>query len=259
MGGRATQFGIEEQLLPNVMEQIQTLEHVQVEGFHFHSISNHLDAVAHLNLIEYYFSLAGQWAKEYGLQLGYLNAGGGIGVNYSDLEAQFEWHVFREGLASLLRNMSVQAPTLVLECGRYVTASSGYYAAEVLDIKRNHGTNYVVVRGGTHHFRLPASWHHSHPFEVITLDDWHYEYERPTLEQSSIHIVGQLCTPKDVLAQQIHIDKVCVGDIVLFQYTGAYGWAISHHDFLSHPHPLHLFLDNKDQIQSLEEKQCQCR
>jgi 2-[(L-alanin-3-ylcarbamoyl)methyl]-2-hydroxybutanedioate decarboxylase len=35
-----------------------------------------------------------------------------------------------------------------------------------------------------------------------------------------------------------------VGDILLFSYAGAYGWAISHHDFLSHPHPEHLYIES---------------
>ncbi|MGS0652473.1 hypothetical protein ACU40U_16505, partial [Staphylococcus arlettae] len=25
-------------------------------------------------------------------------------------------------------------------------------------------------------------------------------------------------------------------------YAGAYGWSISHHDFLSHPHPTFIYL-----------------
>ena len=29
-----------------------------------------------------------------------------------------------------------------------------------------------------------------------------------------------------------------------FLLAGAYGWHISHHDFLSHPHPERVFLDN---------------
>lgn len=34
-----------------------------------------------------------------------------------------------------------------------------------------------------------------------------------------------------------------VGDLVVFQYAGAYAWNISHQEFLMHPHPRELFID----------------
>ena len=46
----------------------------------------------------------------------------------------------------------------------------GWYAAEVLDLKRTHGRWFAVLRGGTHHFRLPAAWGYSHPFTVLPVD-----------------------------------------------------------------------------------------
>jgi diaminopimelate decarboxylase len=33
------------------------------------------------------------------------------------------------------------------------------------------------------------------------------------------------------------VDRLRVGDVLLFARTGAYGWDISHHEFLHHPHP----------------------
>lgn len=242
MGGRPTQFGIDEAILPIVAEQAMRMENIRVEGFHFHSLSNNLDADQHVKLVEYYCRIASEWAAQYGFPLRYLNAGGGIGVNYADLERQFEWEAFVGELAPMLDRELPQGTTLLFECGRYLTASSGYYATEVLDVKKNHGRTYAIVRGGTHHFRLPVSWQHSHPFEVIRIEEWPHDYERPAVSGEPFTVVGQLCTPKDVLASEAVADEVRVGDILLFQYAGAYGWAISHHDFLSHPHPEHVYL-----------------
>ena len=38
------------------------------------------------------------------------------------------------------------------------------------------------------------------------------------------------------------LDRVRAGDVLVFSHAGAYGWEISHHDFLSHLHPEHVFL-----------------
>jgi 2-[(L-alanin-3-ylcarbamoyl)methyl]-2-hydroxybutanedioate decarboxylase len=65
---------------------------------------------------------------------------------------------------------------------------------------------------------------------------------RPELRHQAVTLVGELCTPKDVLARHVPVDRLRVGDAVAFEYAGAYGWEISHHDFLSHPHAEQVFL-----------------
>lgn len=243
MAGRPTQFGIDEAIMPDAIRTALSLEGVKLQGFHFHSLSNNLDAGKHVELVSYYLQIASNWIQEFALEISYLNAGGGIGVNYADLDRQFDWKQFVNGLSSVVESQAVPSGLQVLfECGRYLTASSGYYAAEVLDIKQNHGKTYVIIRGGTHQFRLPSSWQHSHPFVVIPTEQWDYPYARRELENGAVTVAGQLCTPKDVLAADVFVSRVRTGDIICFQYAGAYGWAISHHDFLSHPHPDHIYL-----------------
>lgn len=243
MAGTPTQFGIDETEISDAISLTQASRSVALRGFHFHSISNHLDAEGHARLVGSYLTRAKAWAEEYGLKIEFLNAGGGIGVNYADLDKQFDWPAFTARLNWLLEDECPPTWTVLFECGRYLTASCGYYATEVLDIKRNHGRDYVIVRGGTHQFRLPASWQHSHPFTVVPVETWGYPFPRPELCRGEITVAGQLCTPKDILARDIVVDRVRIGDVILFTYAGAYGWAISHHDFLSHPHPEHIYLD----------------
>lgn len=247
MAGRPTQFGIDETEIGEAVRLALALPMVKLEGFHLHSLSNNLNPDQHVRLVEYYCERVTEWINQYELQISFLNAGGGIGVNYQNLQEQFNWDLFVGRLGPMLEEKSPPGITTLFECGRYLAASSGYYATEVLDIKRNHGRNYVIIRGGTHHFRLPVSWQHSHPFQVIPVERWDYPFLRKELRDSEITVAGQLCTPKDVLARDIIVPRVRIGDVLLFQYAGAYGWAISHHDFLSHPHPEHVYLEQTDE------------
>jgi len=243
MAGSPTQFGIDEAEIPDAISLAQRSKHVDLQGFHFHSLSNQLDAEEHVRLVGTYLAWTKTCAEAFGLRIAILDAGGGIGINYADLDEQFDWSVFTDRLGELLDAECPPGWTVLFECGHFLSAACGYYAAQVLDIKRNHGKHYVIVRGGTHHFRLPASWQHSHPFTIIPIDEWPYPFPRTELRESSITVAGQLCTPKDILARDIPIRQVRIGDVILFRYAGAYGWTISHHDFLSHPHPEHIFLD----------------
>ncbi|MGH3982627.1 MAG: type III PLP-dependent enzyme [Pseudonocardiaceae bacterium] len=245
MAGRATQFGIDEAILPEAVETARRLPHLRLVGFHLHSLSNNLCADAHLELLDLYRRRVTGWEREFALACEVVNFGGGIGVNYADPAQQFDWQRFTRGLHRLVeRSFPPHWREIDFECGRFLVAACGYYAVEVLDIKRNHGASYLVVRGGTHHFRLPASWQHSHPFIVVEVERWPLPCPRPEIHDQPVTVVGELCTPKDVLARDVVVPRVRTGDVLVFHHAGAYGWEISHHDFLSHPHPEHVFFRN---------------
>ncbi|USB31596.1 type III PLP-dependent enzyme [Paenibacillus sp. YPG26] len=245
MGGRPTQFGMEAGSLNEAARLLKGARYVRMAGFHLHTVSNQMDADEHLALIDRYINTVESWMPMFKLDRLILNAGGGIGVNYADLDKQFDWQRFTEGLHQLGQsNQLITSGRLVMnfECGRYLAAFCGTYVTEVIDVKHNHGKTYVIVRGGTQHFRLPVSWKHNHPFEILEQDRWDYPFPRPTAADAPVTVVGQLCTPKDVFADHVHLPKVRSGDLLLFILAGAYGWAISHHDFLSHPHPQLVYI-----------------
>jgi diaminopimelate decarboxylase len=242
MAGRPTQFGIDEGDVPAALALAQRCRHLTFVGFHFHCISNHHDASAHARLVAGYVERARRWAGDAGVPLGVVNAGGGIGVDYARLDRPFDWAGFCAALAEVLDGNSAEPVRLRFECGRYVVAAWGAYVTEVIDVKSNHGACFAVVRGGTHHFRLPASWGHSHPFTVLPVAEWGYPFPRPGVRRRRVTVAGELCSPKDVLARDVPVDEVRAGDLVWFHHAGAYGWSISHHDFLSHPHPQVVFL-----------------
>src|SRR5207253_2943845 len=105
-------------------------------------------------------------------------------------------------------------PPLVFELGRYLAAEAGWYAAEVLDLKRTHGRWFAVLRGGTHHFRLPAAWRYSHPFEVLAMP-WAEPFDRPVVRDVAVDAVGELCTPRDVLTRAQPVAELRVGDVLV--------------------------------------------
>jgi diaminopimelate decarboxylase len=243
MAGGPSQFGIDESVLAEAVRAAAELPGVRLAGFHLHSLSNNLSATAHLEMLDLYRRKVTGWEDEFGLRCEVVNVGGGIGVDYADTSKQFDWAFFAEELGRLVeQTFPAHWREIDFECGRFLVAACGSYAVEVLDVKRNHGVNYLLVRGGTHHFRLPASWQHSHPFTVLPVDRWRSRAPRPELRDEPVTVVGELCSPKDVLARNVVVPRARPGDVLVFHHAGAYGWEISHHDFLSHSHPEHVFL-----------------
>ncbi|TVX93752.1 type III PLP-dependent enzyme [Paenibacillus agilis] len=243
MGGRPTQFGLDEQLLEEAISILRDVEntHVQLSGFHFHSLSNNLHAELHVDMVQFYVQTVKEWERLYSLHVEVINAGGGFGVTY-DGTPSFDWQLFTSLLAQNEALQALGKTQLFFEPGRFIVADYGYYAAEVVDMKQSQDQWFAVLRGGTHHNRLPASWGHNHPFRIVPIDRWVYPFARPELINGQATVVGELCTPKDQLYANAELECLRVGDVLLFEKSGAYCWTISHHDFLGHPHPKFYYI-----------------
>ncbi|MFF2349562.1 type III PLP-dependent enzyme [Kitasatospora sp. NPDC058115] len=246
MGGRPTPFGLDpdraEAAVRMLTEPVGPLgplgavrRRLRLRGVHAHLASG-LAAAEQLALAGQIVAWSARLAERHAFRLEEVNVGGGMAVDYGDPAARFDWAAFGEGLGGLLERHP--GTLLRIEPGRALTAYCGWYATEVLDVKRSHGEDFAVVRGGTHHLRTPAARGHSQPFTTLRVADWPHPWTRPAVTTGRATLTGQLCTPKDVLAHGAPAASgLRAGDRVLFGMAGAYGWNISHHDFLMHPRP----------------------
>jgi diaminopimelate decarboxylase len=233
MSGLPTPFGLDEAALDEAVALARDLPALRLVGFHLHAVSNNLDAAAHADYVADALDWSVAAACRLGVPLEYVNVGGGLGVDYTG-DKRFDLDALHAGLAGVRPPDGVR---LAFEPGRFLVAGAGWYAAEVLDLKRTHGRWFAVLRGGTHHFRLPAAWGHSHPAAVLPVEEWPYPFTRPEVRDARVDVVGELCTPRDVLARDLPVERLRVGDVMVFGNAGGYGWDISHHDFLRHPYP----------------------
>ncbi|MDG4784801.1 alanine racemase [Micromonospora sp. WMMD1102] len=234
MGGRPSPFGMS----PADARDCAKLElpGIRIRGVHAH-LGSGLDAptAAEMARTIVEWAVAELDARE-------VNVGGGMAVDYTDPAARFDWPAYGAALADLLG--SYPGRTLRIEPGRVLTVYCGRYRVGVLDVKRSGAEWFVVVTGGTHQFRTPAAKGHSQPFIVLPRPEWAYPFPRPvTGDAGPVTVVGQLCTPKDVLARLPDVavlppsGRIAAGDTIVFEMAGAYAWNISHRDFLMHDPP----------------------
>jgi diaminopimelate decarboxylase len=241
MGGLPSPFGLDPAHLDGCLRLLAEHPRIRLRGVHAHLASG-LDASAQLAVADQILAWADDWAHTRGLRLTEVNIGGGMGVDYGDPGRRFDWPAFGAGLRRLLADRPGR--TLRIEPGRSVSVYCGWYVTEVLDLKHSHGEAFAVLRGGTHHLRTPATRQHDQPFEVLPADGWPWPWTRPATTGEPVTLVGQLCTPKDVLARRIPVRRLRAGDRIAFAMAGAYAWNISHHRFLMHPAPGFHYLDH---------------
>ncbi|PRY56927.1 decarboxylase [Glycomyces artemisiae] len=234
MTGAPTPFGMDEDTALAALGQALALG-LDVAGFHLHAVSNCLDADAYAAHVRDALAWAAT-ASEGGFGLRYVNVGGGLGADprgdVLDLDAVAA--ALGDGPGRFLD----AGVDLVVEPGRYLAAAAGWYTAEVVDVKTVGGRAFALVRGGTHHFRLPAAWGYAHPFDVVP-----GPRTGAVLTDVEVRVCGELCTPRDVLNGGQRVESIGVGDRLVFADAGAYGWEVSHDRFLGHPGPDMVVID----------------
>ncbi|MCK1798172.1 alanine racemase [Streptomyces sp. XM4193] len=231
MGGEPSQFGVPEPDVPEVLTEAARLPGLDLVGFHIHAASNNLDAVSQAAYLRWCVEWSAATAAAHGIELRQIDIGGGIGVNFEG-EEPFDTTRFGELIA---RSAPPEGARVIMEPGRFLVADCGWYAAEVTDVKSSYGHAYAMLRGGINHFQLPTSWDIVHNVAVLPIDAWPAGLPRPEAARTRVTVVGELCTPEDTLLREVHIDRVRAGDLVVFPYSGSYGWEFAMPHFLGHP------------------------
>jgi diaminopimelate decarboxylase len=231
MGGRPSPFGIPEADVPAVLEQARRLPGLDVVGFHVHAVCGNRDARAHAAYVGWCLDWATRTALSSGVDLRWLDVGGGLGVAYGGTDA-LDLDVLADGLDALAPPAGVE---VVLEPGRWLAADCGWYAAQVVDVKTSGGTTYAVVRGGIGGFALPGTEEFPFPLAVLPVDAWPAGLPRPEARDVPVTVVGELCTPEDVLVRDVTATRLRPGDLAVFPQAGAYGWEFALPLFLDHP------------------------
>jgi len=231
MAGRPSPFGVPETDVPAVLDLARTLPGIEVVGFHVHAVCGNRDAVAHAAYVGWCLDWAARTALACGLDLRWLDVGGGLGVAYGG-EAPLDVELLGVELARLTPPAGVE---VAVEPGRWLVADCGWYAAEVVDVKQAYGTAYVLVRGGIGGFALPGTEDFPFPLTVLPVDSWPGDLPRPELRDATVTVAGELCTPEDVLVRDVLVDRVRAGDLVVVPQAGAYGWEFALSAFLGHP------------------------
>ena len=233
MGGGAKPFGIDAEQVPAVLRSLQHYG-VSFEGFHVYPGSQNLRGEVIAESLHRALQLMLELAQHAPVPVRYVNLGGGWGIPYFPGEKSLDLIPVSEALAKVQHAMQQEMPSarLVLELGRYLVGEAGVYVARVTERKISRGKVFLVTDGGMHH-HLAASGNFG---QVIRRNFPVAIGNRLNAHSPEIAtVVGPLCTPLDVLADQVSMSTACEGDLVVVFQSGAYGASASPQAFLGHP------------------------
>lgn len=236
MGGGPQQFGIDAEQVPGILREFASAR-VEIQGFHVFAGSQNLNASVIVEAQRRTVELVANLAESLPGPVRYLNLGGGFGIPYFERDQPLDLAAIGDGLRELvagpIRNLLPEAVP-VIELGRFIVGECGVYVTRVLDKKVSRGRTYLVVDGGMHH-QLAASGNFGQVIRrnyPVVLGD-----RLGDAASTKATVVGCLCTPLDLLGDDIDLPDAEIGDLVVIFQAGAYGLTASPIGFLGHPAP----------------------
>lgn len=230
MGGGARPFGVDAARVPALVRRLIDAG-ADWRGFHIFAGSQALSAAALIEAQAATLALAGTLAEAAGAEPPLVNIGGGFGIPYVHGDQPLDVEAVGAALTDALaaRHPRLARSRLAIELGRWLVGEAGVYLTRIVDRKGSHGRTFLVVDGGMQH-QLAASGNfgqvirRNYPVCVAG------RFDAPAEE--AVTIVGCLCTPLDILADDVMLPRTDVGDLVAVFLAGAYGLTASPNAFL---------------------------
>lgn len=198
---------------PNQVDELvqRSQQHgLHIKGLSFHAGSQCLSPHNHLLAIESCAQLMADHNQRYERPMSILDIGGGFPVNYDvNAPAIDEFcRPLRKALAQLPPHFSVLA-----EPGRYLVAEAGTAICSIIgQAPRSNGQWYYLDNGVYDLFSGRIYDHAAYPITVFS----------GCSERQSATLAGPTCDSIDVIAEDIALPPLAIGDIVVGTMMGAY-------------------------------------
>jgi diaminopimelate decarboxylase len=172
--------------------------------------------------------------REAGHQIEWVDAGGGLGINYHNGKEDFRKRVnaYARAIVGPLRGLGVK---LLLEPGRSIVGSAGVLVTRVLYRKTNGTKKFVVVDAGMNDLIRPSLYRAEHQVVPVRTSGAKTEI---------VDIVGPVCESGDFFARDRELPTVAEGELLAILDAGAYGMALAS-NYNTRPRPAEVLVNGK--------------
>ena len=190
-------------------------------GIHAMLYSNQPDYSYFVQTVEMLLLRSEQLQAKLGIQIGFMNIGGGFGIPYKPGDPSFDLEALAAAAKRLLdefRQAHGYAPALWMESGRFMTGPHGVLVVKCINVMHKW-LDFVGVDGAcTATIKRPAMYHaEGGGYHHISVVNGH---GRPKKLYGGV--VGPVCEDCDRFGWDRELPEVKEGDILLVYDTGAH-------------------------------------
>lgn len=207
------QFGINEEEAKEIIKNRAEYKNLEIIGIQYFSGTQKKSIKNIARELEKIQNFIKNVKEEYNYEAKELEFGAGFPVQYFQNE-EFDEELFLSEFSNIINEMKYEGQ-IILELGRSIVASCGTYITKVVDKKTNKGENYAILDGGIHHLvYYGQSMAMKLPICRV--------YPENDNKEEKWNLCGSLCTVNDILVKQFPAGNIKIGDIFIFENTGAY-------------------------------------
>ena len=221
-GGNDAKFGIPYEQTGQAYQKAMD-RGIKRFGIHMMTGSNILEPFYFAEITQKLLSIIETYLGGCGLELEFINVGGGLGIPYSPgekaLDVRQTFKLVANVLHAKIGQMKIGNPRLVVEPGRYLVGDAGILLSRVTHVKKSY-RNYVGLDSNMSTLLRPALYRAFHHI--------HLDGKTPTHLQP-YQVCGQVCENSDIHPQPRLLQNPAPGDLAVIDNVGAYGFAMSSH------------------------------
>ena len=211
-GKITNKFGIDLESAYKILLLRNNFKNLNICGLHIHIGSQITQSAPFVEAIKKVSNFIRR-LKDKGIELEYLNIGGGLGIIYDHEDPQTA-QIYANEITPLLKKTGLK---IIMEPGRFIVGNAGILIVKVLYIKNTPKKKFIIVDGGMNDLIRPAlysAYHNIWPLTKIS-----------GVEKADV--VGPICESGDFLAKERLIAKVKEGEYLAIMSAGAYGFSMS--------------------------------
>ena len=235
-----SQFGMDSGEIKNIIAERSKYKNLDIHGLQFFSGTQKTSLKKLKREVCKLDELLTFLREEYGFESKELEYGPGFPVAYFEGEDVNEEELLKS-FSDIIDSMQNKVK-IVLELGRSMAACCGSYYTHIVDIKHNKGQNYILIDGGMHHL-VYFGQHMAMKQPIFSVCG---KENKPNTAEWNI--CGSLCSMNDIVAKQVSLPDVSIGDLLCFENTGAYCMTECISLFLSREIPA-VYLKKADEYQ----------
>lgn len=190
-------------------------------GLHTMVVSNELDINGLIGTAELMFDLALLVKEKTGVEVEFIDFGGGIGVAYKPEQTPVDFEALSAGIKRAYEEKiegNGHSPiSLAFECGRMVTGPYGYLVATAIHRKDIY-KHYIGLDACMANLMRPALYGSYHHITVMGKEQAPADHV--------YDVTGSLCENNDKFAIDRHLPKIDIGDRIVIHDAGAHGHAM---------------------------------
>lgn len=212
-----SQFGMDEADVMDLIDRRKQYEGIEFVGLHYFTGTQKRKPSIIEKELNYISAFADKLKNETGFAVKRIEYGTGLAVDYfADNADELE----QERLCAVSEKIREVAENfeLTVEMGRFFAAPCGYYLTKVMDVKTNCGVNYAILDGGLNQLKYDGQIQGMQIPKIIHIKD----NKNAESGAEKWTLCGSLCTTADILARNVELDSLEIGDTLVFCRTGAY-------------------------------------